>query len=309
MAAAGESKTALAKRVGISRSSLYYQRKIPEKDEQLRWLIEEVLSDNPGYGYRRVALALGINAKRARRVMRKFGLRPLRRAKAPRKLNDIGRPPTNRPDILALWCPIEPDIVWVSDFTFIRFHDRFLYLTTVLDAFTGEVLGFNVSDTHDSQLVLTAIKRAYEKAGKLPEWFHSDQGSEFDSETVCNWLTERGVKLSNSPKSSPWRNGEQESFFGRFKVEFGDFERFATVPELLEEIYYMLYYFTELRIKNRLKMSPAAFRRKWQTQRSALLAQRTQQSRRLPSLKPRLVFSSISAKLTPPLHSITTAFS
>jgi transposase InsO family protein len=263
VAASGDNKAALARRLGISRSSLYYKPKLPDKDESLRKEIEQIQSANPGYGYRRVALALGINAKRAQRVMKKFNLRPLRRAKAPRKRADENKAATNRPDVLSLWCPIEPDVVWVSDFTYIRFHGRFLYLATVLDAYTGEVLGFNTSWAHTAEFVLTAIERAYRKLGKLPKWFHSDQGSEFDSELVTDWLQRRGVKLSNSPKGSPWRNGSQESFFGRFKVEFGDFERFTEFSELLEELYYMLHYFSELRIKNKLKMSPAEFRKQW----------------------------------------------
>jgi putative transposase len=202
--------------------------------------------------------------------MRKFSLRPLRRAKSPKKPNDCGRPATGRPNILGKWCPIEPDIVWVSDFTFIRFHDRFLYLATVLDVFTGEVLGFNVSDSHDAVLILGALERASLYTRTLPEWFHSDQGSEFDSDPVTTYFITRGVKLSNAPKGSPWHNGAQESFFGRFKVEFGDFERFATLSELLEEIYRMLFYFLELRIKNRLKMPPAVYRRQWNKKRSDL---------------------------------------
>lgn len=268
-----ESKAALARRLGVSRASLYYRKKIPEGDEELRKEIEGLFPDNPGYGYRRVALALGINHKRARRVMRKYGLKPLRRAKTPKKPCDVGRAPTGRPDVLSLWWPIEPDIVWVSDFTFIRFHDRFIYLVTILDAFTGELLGFNISFTHDAQFILTAIERAYECAGKHPEWFHSDQGSEFNSELVSAWLTSRGVKLSNSPKSSPWRNGSQESFFGRFKVEFGDPERFDRLSDLLEELFRMLRYFSERRIKNRLKMSPRQFKEQWLKMRENLLSE------------------------------------
>lgn len=268
----GESKAALARRLGVSRASLYYRKKVPEKDDELRKAIEKLLPDNPGYGYRRVALELGINHKRARRVMRKYGLKPLRRAKTPRKPCDAGRAPTGRPDVLSLWWPIEPDIIWISDFTFIRFHTRFLYLVTILDAFTGEVLGFNISFTHDAKFVLTAIERALGYTGKLPEWFHSDQGSEFDSELVTSWFTLREVKLSNSPKSSPWRNGSQESFFGRFKVEFGDPERFDRLSDLLEELYGMLRYFSEKRIKNRLKMPPARFREHWRQRRENLLS-------------------------------------
>jgi hypothetical protein len=64
-------------------------------------------------------------------------------------------------------------------------------------------------------------------------------------------------------KSSPWWNGSQESFFGRFKVEFGDFDRFESLPDLVEAIYQHLQYFSESRIKSKLKMSPAVFAKKW----------------------------------------------
>ncbi len=66
-----------------------------------------------------------------------------------------------------------------------------------------------------------------------------------------------------SPKSSSWRNGAQESFFGRFQVEFGDQDRFNSLGELLEVIYTHIHYFAYGRIKNKLKMTPAAFRRNW----------------------------------------------
>lgn len=263
MASSSESKTALARKLNVSRSSLYYKHKVPEKDEELRVAIEKVHRQHPGYGYRRVALELGINAKRAQRVMRKFKLRPPRRSKVPKKKGDIGKEPSKRVDITSLWCPIEPDLIWVSDFTYIYFHGRFLYLATVLDLFTGEVLGFNISDRHDSELVLKAMQRAKGAVDTVPQWFHSDQGSEFCSDEATNWLVAHGINISHSPKSSPWRNASQESFYGRYKVEFGDFERFDTVSELVEEIYSKLYYFSEMRIKNRLKMSPAEYRRKW----------------------------------------------
>ena len=53
-----------------------------------------------------------------------------------------------------------------------------------------------------------------------------------------------------SPKSSPWWNGSQESFFGPFKVEFGDVDRFENLPNLVEALYRQLHYHWNLRIKN-----------------------------------------------------------
>ncbi|MCB0320113.1 MAG: IS3 family transposase [Bdellovibrionales bacterium] len=265
------SKSRLAQELGVSRSSLYYQRKMPAKDEALRREIEAVMEENPGYGSPRVAIALGINEKRAARVMRKFGLKPARRCKSPRKRGDEGREPLKYPNILARLSPAVPDMVWASDFTFISYRNEFIFLCTVMDVFTGEVLGFNISRNHDARFVRLAIERAIQSAGCLPEWFHSDQGSEYASETVCTWLEGMGVQISMNPKGSPWCNGSQESFFGRFKVEFGDFDRFDSLAELLEELYDQIYYFTFRRIKNKLKMSPAQFREKWLNERKELL--------------------------------------
>lgn len=264
------SKSRLARELGVSRSGLYYRRKIPEKDEELRTAIELVMREHPGYGYRRVAIVLKINHKRISRVMRKYGLKPARRAKSPMNVLDRGREPAQYPDILSIFCPIEPDFVWVSDFTFISYNGEFIYLCTVLDVFTWEPLGFSISRRHDAEFVRLAIERAIVRVGRCPSWFHSDQGSEYLAQEVCEWLEALSVAISMSPKSSPWRNGSQESFFGRFKVEFGDPERFATLPDLIEALYEHLHYFCNVRIKNRLKMSPAQFRRNWLDQQRML---------------------------------------
>jgi putative transposase len=256
-------KSALARELKVSRSSLYYRPKKPDKDEALRREIERVMLKNPGYGSPRVAIALKINEKRAARVMKKFGLRPARRAKTPYKPADQGRESLEYPCILSLLSPIAPDVVWASDFTFICYRGAFVYLCTVIDVFTGEVLGFNISRTHDANFVLLAIRRAIERTGLVPQWFHSDQGSEYASTLVRTYLASRSVSISMNPKSSPWCNGSQESFFGRFKVEFGDFGRFDTYAELLEELYQQLHYFTFERIKTKLRMAPAEFRQHW----------------------------------------------
>lgn len=258
------SKTRLARELQVSRSSLYYRRKIPAKDEELRRQIEEVMASHPGYGSPRVAIALKINKKRAARVMRKYGLKPARRSRMPRKPNDIGLEPSKYKNILGKLSPIAPNVVWASDFTFISFRGEFTYLCTVIDGFTGEVLGFNISRHHDAAFVRMAVSRAISKTGVVPEYFHSDQGSEYASQEVSDWLINLGAEISMNPKGSPWCNGSQESFFGRFKVEFGDFERFDTYAELLEELYYQLNYFSNLRIKTKLKMPPAKFREKWE---------------------------------------------
>lgn len=257
------SKAELARRLGVSRGSLYYRRKLPEKDDELRRRIEAVMLKHPGYGHRRVADALGISKERARRVMRKFHLKPARRAKAPRKPLDEGRPAQRYPDITAVLCPCVPYALWVSDFTYVCFRGIFVYLATILDLFTGEVLAAQVMTSHSAELVLRPLLAAILRTGCVPDWFHSDQGSEYISEDVRRILNLAGVTISLAPKKSPWRNGSQESFFGRFKVEFGDPERFGTLDQLVAALYEHVAYFSHYRIKNRLRMSPMEFRKRW----------------------------------------------
>jgi len=84
--------------------------------------------------------------------MKKFGLKPARRSKTPRKPDDIGREPETFSNILSKLAPIAPDTVWASDFTFILYGGKFIYLCTVIDVFTDEVLGFNISRSHDASV-------------------------------------------------------------------------------------------------------------------------------------------------------------
>lgn len=63
-----------------------------------------------------------------------------------------------------------------------------------------------------------------------------------------------------SEKASPWQNGHQESFFGHFKLEAGDLNRFKTMGELIEYIYQQVYYYNHKRIHSILKMTPFAKR-------------------------------------------------
>ena len=94
-------KTELAKELGISRSSLYYQPKRPAVDEEVRRQIESVLSDHPAYGHKRIALSLKLNKKRIRRVMKKFGLKPYRRkTRKPKKVDDMGKLPTKYQNLI-----------------------------------------------------------------------------------------------------------------------------------------------------------------------------------------------------------------
>lgn len=272
MKAAKTTKAALARKLGTSRSALYYKPKKPPSDEALRLKIISVMAEHPAYGHRRVALALGMNRKPVVRVMRLFGLKPrIRRGCRLLKPGDLGRPETLIPNVLKALCPIRANVVWAGDFTYFWFRDRFWYVATVIDVFTREIVGWHVANHHTTALVIEAFKDAVRRTLKAPKWFHSDQGSEYVAGAYESLLASYGTIASQSRKSSPWQNGIQESFYANFKLELGDPNRFARVGELVEAVHQQIAHYNDRRIHSAIEMPPVAFR-KMQQQKIAAFA-------------------------------------
>lgn len=265
-------KTALAKRLGISRSMLYYQHKRPVVDEELKRQIETVMTKHKAYGHKRIAMELKLNHKRIRRVMKKFGMKPYRRrSKIPRKKDDEGKAPEkNTINVYKLLCPVCPNVVWVSDFTYIKFQGRFIYPATIMDMFTREIIGIAVSRFHDRNLVMEAFMDAEAKTGTHPIYLHSDQGSEYTSGAYKIYVTGKQSILSFSDKGSPWQNGFQESFYQGFKVDLGETSQFETLGELIEAIYQTMYYYNNERIHTELKTNPVTFKKSFLNSRDKL---------------------------------------
>lgn len=254
-----ENKSALAKKLGISRSLIYYQPKQPKIDDEVKELIKEVLKHHPAYGHKRLALHLKLNKKRILRVMKKFGIKPYRRkAKFIVKKADLNKPATKFPNLIKDLAITAPDQVWCTDFTYIRFQGKFIYLATIIDRYTREIVGFSLSRYHNRFLVIDALLQAL-ATGRKPGIIHSDQGSEFDSGDFIKLVLNSQINFSMSAKGSPWENGYQESWYSHFKAEFGDFSRFETIGELIEEIYRAIYYYNHLRIHTVLKTNPRQF--------------------------------------------------
>lgn len=254
-------KAALAKSLGVSRSSLYYRPKKPPSDEALRAKIAAVMAEHAAYGSRRVAIHLGMNRKPVARVMRLFGMLPrVRRGFRPGRPDDLGRPDTRVPNVLKLLCPLGANVVWAGDFTYLWHVDRFWYVATVIDVRTREILGWHVANHHTTALVMEAFRDAARRTGASPKWFHSDQGSEYLSGAYESLLAAHGTAASQSRKSSPWQNGFQESFYANFKLELGDVRRFAHVGELVEAVHGQIAYYNDRRIHSAIGMPPVAYR-------------------------------------------------
>jgi transposase InsO family protein len=249
-------KTTLARELDISRGSLYYKQKKPDKDWKVKCLIEEALRDNPAYGHKRLAIHLHMNKKKVLRVMKLFGIKPYRRrGKKWRNTKNIS---TVYPNLLLTTYPQYENHIWTSDFTYLGWKKIVVYVATVMDLYTKKIIGLTVLTNHSSQLTINSVLSAL-NGNERPIIFHSDNGREYDSKDFKNILNIIGVKISRSKKGCPWENGYQESFYDKFKVELGDPNRFKTLGELVANIYEVIYYYNHKRIQTRLKMSPVQF--------------------------------------------------
>jgi putative transposase len=254
-----QSKASLATVVTLSRSMLYYKPKLPERDWQTKIRIEQALEQHPSYGHKRLSIELGLNRKRILRVMHLFSIKPYRRRAKPKKQKDLNTSSTKYQNLLMLIpFPNRLGVAWVSDFTYLKFHGKFVYLATVMDLWNREVVGWSVLNAHSAQLTVLALIDALEKHD-APTLIHSDQGSEYRSKTYIRFVEQTGIHVSMSHKGSPWENGYQESFYAQFKVDLGDQNRFSNLAELTIALHQQIYYYNNYRIQSTLKMPPKVY--------------------------------------------------
>lgn len=257
MVKSGEIKSIRADALGIERRNIYREGKQTTKDLRLKEAINEVHHKHPSYGHRRLALELQVGKNRILRVMKLFGIKPPRRKSHYYTTRSTSH--HSYTNLIKNFVPTKPHQLWCSDLSYIKFQGKFWYLATIVDIVTRQVVAAQMGKYHNSELVLETIRQAIKSTRQAPEIFRTDQGTEFMVKVCTDYLEGLGVKISVSDKASPWQNGYQESFFGKFKDEAGDLNRFETVGQLIEEIYQQIHYYNHDRIHTALKMPPAVY--------------------------------------------------
>ena len=127
--------------------------------------------------------------------------------------------------------PEHPNHVWAYDFCADRTHDgRPLRMLVVVDEFTRECLSIDVGRKLKSEDVLERLTELFVRR-RLPEHIRSDNGPEFTSKRVRDWLSDLGVKTLFIEPGSPWENGYVESFNGKMRDELLNREIFYTLDE------------------------------------------------------------------------------
>ena len=222
---------AMCRMLGVHRSGYYAWLKEPasarDKDDQrlLGLITHSWLESGSVYGHRKVTTdlrELGETCSRHRvaRLMKSEGLRAMvGYGRRPRPLSGpVGSVAKN---VLARGFKVsEPNRAWVTDITYIRTYDGFLYLAVVLDLFSRQVVGWATRPTQHTDLVLQALLAAVWRRKPSPGLLlHSDQGTQFTSEDWQSFLREHDIVCSMSRRGNCHDNAAMESFFQLLKRE------------------------------------------------------------------------------------------
>lgn len=188
--------------------------------------------------------------------MKIFGIKPYRRT-----AKKVYTKPKDSvfPNYLMSEIPLGPGDIYASDFTYVKYQGKWLYVATVLDVFTREIIGVSILNTHATQLVMNALSSAILHRAP-PRIIHSDQGSEYCSKDYTTLVQKLDITQSMSAPGCPWENGYQESFYKGFKLDLGDPNRFETLGELVAAIYQTINYYNQKRIHSALKVPPRLFK-------------------------------------------------
>jgi putative transposase len=134
--------------------------------------------------------------------------------------------------------PEDPNKVWVSDITYIRTHEGFLYVATVLDLFSRRIVGWSMDKTMDRHLVINALLMAvWQRQPKQEVLVHSDQGSQYASHDYINFMRDNNLKPSMSRRGNCHDNAVAESFFATFKKRVTKRKVYSTREEAKTEIF------------------------------------------------------------------------
>lgn len=226
-----------AELLGISRSSLYYQPEINERDLVIMNLIDEIFTEDPTYGKRTIAHLIRrdhkipVGKRHVRTLMIKMGINPI----CPQKKKDLSQPNKQHPiyPYLLRGLPIvRVNQVWSTDITYIKLAHGFCYLVAIIDWHSRYVISWELSNTLDIDFCLRAQEKAYAKA--TPEIFNTDQGSHFTSPKFTALPLSLGVKISMDGKGRCLDNIFIERFWRTVKQQDIYIKHYESVAECRE---------------------------------------------------------------------------
>jgi len=217
--------------LGISRSTVYYRPRINPEDLELMRLIDEIYTEHPFFGARKIRHQIQergrhVGRHRVRRLMRLMGLE----AVYP-KPNLSKRHPDHviYPYLLRNVAIERPNHVWSTDITYIRIKQGWAYVTAVMDWHSRYVLAWEISTTLDSGFCVAALTKALQQG--TPEIFNTDQGSQFTADEFTGVLKGRNIRISMDGRGRALDNIFTERLWRSLKYEEVYLHDYASVAE------------------------------------------------------------------------------
>lgn len=148
-----------------------------------------------------------------------------------------------------------PNRVWVSDITYLRTRERWMYLAVVIDLYSRQVVGWSLRPSLDAALVVNAMNKALAHRRTGPGLIvHSDRGGQYASQAFRDLLNTHRFKQSMSRKGNCYDNAVAESFFKTLKTEliypWGDFQSVRIARRSL--FYYINFFYNGIRLHSYL---------------------------------------------------------
>lgn len=223
--------------LGVSRSGYYRfinaeeTRNNREKRDRADFAFIKMAYDYRGYAkgsrsicMRLIRMGIKMNRKKVQRLMRKYGLFcPIRKANPYRRMAKALKTDKVAPNLVNReFRSHGPGKILLTDITYLRFQGRFLYLSVIKDAYTMQILSYQLSDSLEVDFVLETIQKLsmnYLCALDSEVIIHSDQGCHYTSVAFRKLLEDKKFRQSMSRRGNCWDNAPQESFFGHMKDE------------------------------------------------------------------------------------------
>jgi putative transposase len=196
----------------------------------------------PGYGSPRVTRELErrgckANHKRVEKLMKANDLNVKSKPRF-RRTTDSDHPYPIYPNLYRNVIPVQVDVVWVADITYIALGDgSFAYAAVILDACSRKVVGYAISRRIDAKLALAALEAAIAARKPKPGCIHhSDRGVQYASNAYRRMLTDHGLIGSMSALANPYDNAQAESFMKTLKVEEVYLAGYKTYEDVVERL-------------------------------------------------------------------------
>ena len=251
-----------------------------QKNRDLIVSIKSVYSENRGiYGSPRIHAVLNKNGKKCSRkhVAKLMQINKIQ-AKSRKKWKVSGKSCRDitkiAPNLINRnFTAPAPNQVWVSDITYIRTNEGWLYVAAIMDIFSRRIVGLCMSNRMDTTLINKAYNQAIcHRSPATGLILHSDRGVQYTSYEYKNITGAQGALLSMSNRGNCYDNAAMESFFHTLKTEHVYFNKYKTRQEAANSIFeYIEVFYNRRRIHSTLNyLSPLEFEQKFESSRVKL---------------------------------------